>query len=220
VKPRPYPNTFVTQLNQPGACHVLYSSFRFAAFACLSLVCAALNISSVNAQQGPAEFSSLPCSTLALGPSDAISHVQRIYVFKGTEQTTQYKFFADDKCLKPLYSFVFKGKVELGQPVAGLADAVEAKVTFERVLFTLDSPRGQKDAATCADGKFDLGVQRDVSNAACLFMQPIQTCGLDYDIVRMKDGVATPGFRTANMCTPAGRPTKLQSVGASFLEQF
>jgi hypothetical protein len=172
------------------------------------------------AENGPVEFSSFPCSSLALGPTDAVSHVQRIYAFKGTEQTTQYKFFADDKCAKPLYSFVFKGKVEMGKPVAGLADTVEAKVTFEKVLFTVDSPRGLKDAAQCADGKFDVGVQRDVSDAACFFMQPIKACGFDYDIVKMKDGVATPGFRTANMCTPEGRPTKLQDVGANFVEQF
>jgi hypothetical protein len=170
--------------------------------------------------QGPAEFSSLPCPTLALGPTDAVSHVQRIYVFKGTEQTTQYKFFADATCTKPLYSFVFKGRVEMGQPVPALADTVEAKVTFERVLFTLDSPRGLKDAAACADGTFDLGVQRDVSDFTCMFMQPVKSCGFDYDIVRMKDGIATPGFRTANMCTPAGRPARLQAVGASFVEQF
>jgi hypothetical protein len=172
------------------------------------------------AENGPVEFSSLPCSSLALGPTDEVSHLQRIYAFKGTEQTTQYKFFADDKCAKPLYSFVFKGKVEMGKPVAGLADTVEAKVTFEKVLFTVDSPRGLKDSAQCADGKFDVGVQRDVSDAACFFMQPIKACGFDYDIVKMKDGVATPGFRTANMCTPEGRPTKLQDVGANFVEQF
>jgi hypothetical protein len=172
------------------------------------------------AQNGPVEFSSLPCSSLALGPTDDISHVQRIYAFKGTEQTTQYKFFADEKCTKPLHSFVFKGKVEMGKPVQGLADTVEAKVTFERVLFTVDSPRGLKSADGCADGKFDVGVQRDVSEAKCFFMQPIKSCGFDYDIVRIKDGIATPGFRTANMCMPEGRPTKLQNVGASFVEQF
>jgi hypothetical protein len=172
------------------------------------------------AQEGPVEFSSLPCSSLALGPTNEISHVQRIYAFKGTEQTTQYKFFADGKCTKPLHSFVFKGKVEMGNPVKGLADTVEAKVTFERVLFTVDSPRGLKSAAACSDGKFDVGVQRDVSEATCFFMQPIKSCGFDYDIVRIKDGIATPGFRTANMCTPDGRPKKLQDAGASFVEQF
>jgi hypothetical protein len=172
------------------------------------------------AQSGPAEFSSAPCSSLAIGPTQEISHVQRIYLFKGTEQTTQYKYFADAACTKPMYSFVFKGSVEMGKPVKGIADTTEAKVTFTRTLFTLDSPRGLIGAKSCADGKFDVGVQRDVSDATCLFMKPIKKCGFDYDIVRIKDGVAIPGFRTSNMCTPAGRPTKLQTVGAQFVEQF
>ncbi|MGL5837145.1 MAG: hypothetical protein ACRCY3_01440 [Sphingorhabdus sp.] len=173
-----------------------------------------------SAQNGPAEFSSAPCSSLAIGPTDEMFHVQRIYLFKGTEQTTQYKYFADPECTKPMYSFVFKGFVEMGQPVKGMADTVEAKVTFTQTLFTLDSPRGMSAAASCADGKFDVGVQRDVSDTTCLFMRPIKECGFDYDIVRMKDGIAIPGFRTVDMCTPAGRPTKLQSVGAKFVEQF
>jgi hypothetical protein len=179
-----------------------------------------LNSDRAYAQNGPAEFSSAPCSSLAIGPSEEISHVQRIYLFKGKIQTTQYKFFADGKCTKPLYSFVFKGTVEMGKPVSDMADTVEAKVTFKRILFTLDSPRGANAAKQCANGKFEIGVQRDVSNANCLFMQPVKRCGIDYDIVKIKDGIATPGFRTANMCTPAGRPSKLQSVGAQFSEQF
>jgi hypothetical protein len=171
-------------------------------------------------EKGASEFSSAPCSSLALGPTNEISHLQRIYLFKDTVQTTQYKFYADDKCTQPLYSFVFKGFVEMGKPVAALPDTVEVKVIFKRILFTLDSPRGAKAAAQCADGKFDVGVQRDVSKSECLFMKPIKSCGFDYDIVKIKDGVATPGFRTANMCKPSGRPTQLQGAGANFVQQF
>ncbi len=182
--------------------------------------CSLLGPDTASAQDGPTEFTSAPCSSVALGPGDEISHLVRIYLFKGTEQTTQYKFFADAQCTKPLYTFVFKGTVEMGDPVEGLKDTVDAKVTFERILFTLDSPRGAAAAAGCADGRFEVGVQRDVSDATCLFMKPVAECGFDYDIVQMKEGVAIPGFRTDNMCMPAGRPTTLQSVGAVFSEQF
>ncbi len=170
--------------------------------------------------QGPSEWTSAPCSSLALGPTEEISHLQRIYLLGSDGHTTQYKFFADSQCQKSLYSFVFKGKVEMGAPAAGVADAMQAKVSFERILFTLDSPRGATAASQCADGKFIVGVQRDVSDSNCLFMKSVKSCGFDYDIVRIKDGMATPGFRTADMCKPEGRPTKLQTVGAKFLEQF
>ncbi len=172
------------------------------------------------AQNGPSEWTSAPCTSLALGPTQDISHVQRIYLFGPQGHTTQYKFFADGQCRQPLYSFVFIGGVEMGGPVKDVADAVEAKVTFSKILFTLDSPRGAQAAKQCADGKFEVAVQRDVSGSSCLFMKPVQSCGVDYDIVKIKDGMATPGFRTADMCKPEGRPTKLQSVGANFLQQF
>ncbi len=119
-----------------------------------------------------------------------------------------------------MHSIVFKGKVETGAPAVGVADTIQAKVSFERILFTLDSPRGASAAALCADGKFTVGVQRDVSGSNCLFMKSVKFCGFDYDIVRIKDGMATPGFRTADMCKPEGRPTQLQTIGAKFLEQF
>ncbi|MGL4230165.1 MAG: hypothetical protein ACRDAM_06600 [Casimicrobium sp.] len=173
-----------------------------------------------SAPSGPSEWTSAPCTSLALGPTEEISHLQRIYLLGSAGHTTQYKFFADAQCTKPLYSFVFIGSVEMGAAVKGIADAVEAKVTFKRILFTLDSPRGEKAAKACADGKFEIGIQRDISNASCLFMKPVAACGVDYDIVKIKDGMATPGFRTSDMCKPEGRPTKLQTVGARFSEQF
>ena len=170
--------------------------------------------------QGPSEWTSAPCTSLALGPTQEISHLQRIYLLGADGHTTQYKFFADAQCLKPLYSFVFKGKVEMGAPAVGVADTMQARVSFERILFTLDSPRGASAAAQCADGKFTVGVQRDVSDSNCLFMKSVKSCGIDYDIVRIKDGMATPGFRTVDMCKPEGRPAQLQTIGAKFLEQF
>ena len=172
------------------------------------------------AQDGPTEFSSAPCSSLALGPTEDVVHLRRTYLLQGAKQTTRYRFFADEDCTRPMFTMVFQGGIELGDPVPGLDGTVAATVRFDRVLFTLDSPRGQDAAATCADGQFEVGIQRDVTEDGCLFMRPRSECGFDHDIVQIKDGVATPGFRTPNMCTDDGRPTQLQSAGATFVEQF
>ena len=172
------------------------------------------------AQPAPSEWSSAPCSTVALGPGTNLSNVQRTFFLAGKSNTIQYRFFADDKCTMGLFSIVFKGGVEIGKPVVGVEDAVEVKVGFDRVLFTLDSPRGGPAARGCGDGQFEVGVQRDVTESGCLFVKPKAACGIDYDIMKIKDGMATPGFRTANMCVPEGRPTALQSTGARFLQQF
>jgi hypothetical protein len=187
---------------------------------CAALMALASCASGAWAQDGSSEFSSAPCSSVKLGPTDEISHLQRIYLFKKAAQTIQYKFFADDKCTRPLYSFVFKGQVEMGPPVADVPGAAQAKLSFERILFTLDSPRGAKAAAQCGDGNFEVGVQRDVSDAKCLFMPSVKSCGVDFDIVKLKDGVITPGLRTADMCSAAGRPVQLQGAGAQFVEKF
>jgi hypothetical protein len=172
------------------------------------------------AQPAPSEWSSAPCSTVALGPGNNLSNIQRTFYLAGKNNTIQYRFFADDKCTQGLFSIVFKGPVEIGKPVAGVEGAVEVKVGFDRVLFTLDSPRGASAAKGCGDGAFEVGVQRDVTDGGCLFVKPKAACGVDHDIMKIKDGMATPGFRTADMCKPEGRPTSLQSVGAKFLQQF
>jgi hypothetical protein len=166
------------------------------------------------------EWSSAPCSSVALGPGQNVSHIQRIFLLAGKENTIQYKFFGDDKCVAGLFTIVIKGSVELGKPVTNVEGAVEVKVGFDRVFFTLDSPRGAPATRACADGKFEVGVQRDVTEAGCLFIKPKASCGVDYDIMKIKDGVATPGFRTGDMCKPEGRPTSLQSVGVKLIQAF
>jgi hypothetical protein len=166
------------------------------------------------------EWSSAPCSSVALGPSQNVSHIQRSFLLAGKENTIQYKFFGDDKCVASLFTIVIKGSVELGKPVANVEGAVEVKVGFDRVFFTLDSPRGAPATRACSDGKFEVGVQRDVTEAGCLFIKPKASCGVDYDIMKIKDGVATPGFRTGDMCKPEGRPTSLQSVGVKLIQAF
>jgi hypothetical protein len=166
------------------------------------------------------EWSSAPCSSVALGPSQNVSHIQRIFLLAGKENTIQYKFFGDDKCVASLFTIVIKGSVELGKPIASVEGAVEVKVGFDRVFFTLDSPRGAPATRACADGKFEVGVQRDVTEAGCLFIKPKASCGVDYDIMKIKDGMATPGFRTGDMCKPEGRPTSLQSIGVKLIQAF
>jgi hypothetical protein len=186
----------------------------------LFLMLGPLGASLVFAQAAPSEWSSAPCSTVALGPGTNLSNIQRTFNLAGKSNTIQYRFFADDKCTLGLFTFVLKGGIEIGKPVPDVEGAGEVIVGLERVLFTLDSPRGGPAAKGCGDGQFEVGVQRDVTESGCLFIKPKATCGVDHDIMKIKDGMATPGFRTANMCKPEGRPIALQAAGARFLQQF
>lgn len=188
--------------------------------ALMSLLASCLVAGPASAAAATTEWSSAPCSSVALGPGDAISHLQRIFLLGEPQYTIQYKFFADDQCLLPMYSVVLKGAARTTGPSATVADAIEVTVAIERLLFTLDSPRGAQGALACADGKFEVGVQRDVSEHACLHFQPRASCGVDYELVRIKDGSLTPGFRNANMCQPSGRPVRPQSDGVRLIGNF
>jgi hypothetical protein len=107
-----------------------------------------------------------------------------------------------------------------GRP-STVASVLPKYASFDSLrMKTLDSPRGAPATRACADGKFEVGVQRDVTDAGCLFIKPKASCGVDYDIMKIKDGVATPGFRTGDMCKPEGRPTTLQSVGVKLIQAF
>jgi hypothetical protein len=179
-----------------------------------------LSVSTFAQTPSMTEWTSAPCSSVALGPTQNVSHVQRIFLLGGKDNTIQYKFFGDDKCVAGLFTITIKGSVELGKPVPNVEGAVEVRVGFDRVLFTLDSPRGGPATKGCADGNFEVGVQRDVTEAGCLFIKPKASCGVDYDIMKIKDGIAIPGFRTGDMCKPEGRPTTLQAVGVKLLQSF
>jgi hypothetical protein len=160
------------------------------------------------------QWSSAPCTSLALGPGKEISHLRRLYLLRGDTHVTRYHFFIDTKCTLPLFSFHLSGRALLGSKVSSLIDTREVNVYFDRVLFTADAPEAIALASQCADGKFEVGVQRDVTETGCLFLKPKAQCGIDHDLVQIRKGVLTPGFRTGDMCKPAGRPTRLQSIGA------
>jgi hypothetical protein len=163
------------------------------------------------------QWSSAPCTSLALGPGKEISHIRRIYLLRGETHITRYHFFTDAKCIRPFFSFHLSGRALLGREVSRLVDTREAEVYFDRVLFTADAPEAIALASQCADGKFEVGVQRDVTETGCLFLKPKAQCGIDHDLVQIRKGILTPGFRTVDMCTPEGRPTRLQSIGAQLV---
>ncbi|MES2017504.1 MAG: hypothetical protein V4484_13505 [Pseudomonadota bacterium] len=186
----------------------------------LFLLSSVLSPSHAAPQNSVSEWSSGACSSVAIGPGDELSHLQRVYLVGQPGLSIQHKYYADALCKLPLYTLVIQGRAEPAGEGRDYADHVAVKVTLDRVLFTLDSPRGATLAKSCADGVFEVGVQRDVSDSACLFMKPKARCGTDFDIVKIKDGVMTTGFRTADMCSAQGLPTRLQSAGAAYVEQF
>ncbi|MEO5730153.1 MAG: hypothetical protein ABI134_20110, partial [Byssovorax sp.] len=65
--------------------------------------------------------------------------------------------------------------------------------------------------AGCGEGPYTLGEPVVTSKTGCLFLKPITACPADYDITKIEDDRFYNGVRTADMCTPAGRPTALNT---------
>jgi hypothetical protein len=168
----------------------------------------------------PLHFRTASCDTLVIAPNTPPSHIRRDFLIypKVGRHNVVYSYFADDKCSKPLMTFNLSGRVTNGEPVANIPGANKANVYFDRVLVTPESPAGVALVKSCGKGRWEVGVQKDVTKTGCLLIYPKATCGVDMDIVRVVDGVLTPGVRKQNMCTEAGRPTELQAVGAPIVQ--
>jgi hypothetical protein len=164
----------------------------------------------------PLHFRTASCDTLVIAPNTPPSHIRRDFLIypKLGRHNVVYSYFADDKCNKPLMTFNLSGRVTNGDAVASIPGANKANVYFDRVLVTAESPEGVALVKACGKGRWEVGVQKDVTKTGCLLIKPKASCGVDMDIVRVADGVLTPGVRKENMCTEAGRPTELQAVGA------
>jgi Adenomatosis polyposis coli down-regulated 1 len=168
----------------------------------------------------PLHFRSATCETLALIPGEPLSHVIRDFLIypKLGRHNVVYHYFDDAECKKPLMTFNADGRVKSGDAVANIPGATKTDVYFDRVLVTAESPKGVSQVEKCGKGNWEVGVQQDVTETGCLLIYPKAGCGVDMDIVKVADGVLTPGVRTENMCTEAGRPTELQSSGAPIVQ--
>jgi hypothetical protein len=168
----------------------------------------------------PLHFRSASCDTLVIAPNTPPSHIRRDFLIypKLGRHNVVYSYFADAKCKKPLMTFNLSGRVTSGEALANIPGAIKTDVYFDRVLVTPESPQGVALVEKCGKGGWEVGVQQDVTETGCLLIYPKASCGVDMDIVKVANGVLTPGVRKQNMCTEAGRPTKLQSIGAPMVK--
>ena len=172
------------------------------------------------ANSAPLHFRTASCDTLVIAPNTPPSHIRRDFLIypKEGRHNVVYSYFADAKCNKPLMTFNMSGRVTSGEAIANIPGAIKTDVFFDRVLVTPESPQGVALVEKCGKGGWEVGVQQDVTETGCLLIQPKASCGVDMDIVRVAKGVLTPGVRKENMCTEAGRPTKLQAIGAPMVK--
>lgn len=161
----------------------------------------------------PAHYRSPGCDNVALGPDDRLVAIQRDYLVWPGKHSTRYTFFADDRCRIGLFTFQLEGRSRT-RGTASVPGAVAVDVHFDRVLLTVHAYEALPQVAACGSKRWQVGVQQDVTRTGCLFIKPRRSCGIDHDILAIDEERMVPGFRTADMCRPEGRPARLQTAPA------
>lgn len=161
------------------------------------------------------EWDSGPCSRLVSGPGDDARFMRRRYLFTETAYSVRYTYFADEGCVRPLFTAHLSGRYALGETPAATPTARAADVYLDRVLLTVEAPELLPRVEGCGSRPWEVGVQQDVTEKGCLGFKPKAQCGVDHDLSSIAGGVFHGGFRTADTCTPAGRPTRVQSTGGA-----
>ena len=138
--------------------------------------------------------------------------------YEDKDQGPQPRFtvtvYSDAKCTMPSYAIGDEATQEVGAAIASIPGAYEYNVLYKRVFATAFDASGAAllQGAHCGTTPYTLRVEKDVSATGCLYFPALSTCSADYDIVKVDGDHLYNGVRSgADMCTPAGRPTALNS---------
>ncbi|MEZ4307488.1 MAG: hypothetical protein R3F14_05510 [Polyangiaceae bacterium] len=153
-----------------------------------------------------------PCSPVPDSDPPAFS----VYEVKnnGETGTFRYGMYADEGCTVPLVDFILESKQEVGAALPDIGDDVyELNVYYKKLTATphVDGYAQALQGAGCGTGPYAVGTPVDFSDTGCFFFKPIAACEADYDIMKIDADRFYNGVRTADMCTPDGRPTQLNA---------
>jgi hypothetical protein len=146
--------------------------------------------------------------------SDPPAFFQLEVVNNGERGTFRYSEFSDASCAMPLLDLVLESRQEIGAALPSVGPSVyELNIYYEKQTATahVQPVADAMMAAGCGSGPLTLGEPMDTAQTGCFILKPIKTCPADYDITKIEDDKFYNGVRTADMCTPAGRPTALNT---------
>lgn len=127
----------------------------------------------------------------------------------------EYALFGDAACSFPLASFRIESDLGVGRELPAIGSGVyELDVTYRKLTATpfVDGFAQAFGQAGCGTGTWQTGVGQDVSGTGCFTFKPLAACPADYDVARVDGDTFFNGARDADMCVPAGRPTRLSPV--------
>jgi len=152
---------------------------------------------------------------------DEVNKLFGSYVFElhANQWTHTFTASADAAGQQKLFSYrVAASGYKLGNPVAGVANAVEGD--FERGSFFMTafdaSMAGMFKQANCGNGDWKLGEEQDVTAKGCAFIPSKTACPKELDIVVFDGKTLAFGDRSGAMCA-LPRPAKASK--ASFVKK-
>jgi len=117
--------------------------------------------------------------------------------------------YADANGQFPLFRIDYEGPYEITGPSSVLPGAFNGTFAFaEKHLTLLTDDPAVIEGLGFQDCGLQLGIKTDVSEMGCSFVESVEECPADYDLISIEDGILYPGRRTDNMCEPEGRPTQ------------
>lgn len=113
--------------------------------------------------------------------------------------------FADSAMSIPLFTLDFEGPYEITEESEMLSGSYNGTFQFASKHFTTFIDPVNLGLENCG---LTVGVKKDVSNQDCAWLESIEHCPADYDLISFENEQLIPGMRTGNMCEPTGRPTE------------
>lgn len=112
--------------------------------------------------------------------------------------------FADEARTMPLFTLELTGPYEITGASEVLAGAYNGTFFFDEKHFT---PHVDPALLGLGDCGLSVEVRSDITDLECAWLESVEHCPADYDLVSIEGNVLFPGQRTADMCSPEGRPT-------------
>lgn len=140
----------------------------------------------------------------------SIIYLERRFVFDDARWQLQLTTHADPACSVGLLRVDVGGEYALEGHSQAVPEALAARFGRDalRVTPLAAGLVGVLTDARCGTSEWRLGQAQDTRDG-CLFLPSLSKCPAEYDLVRKQDDRLWFGQRTGDLCTPEGRPGRL-----------
>lgn len=154
-------------------------------------------------------WASAGCETMRTGDGD--SHLKRRLRLDDADWRLTLDFYHDEGCTEQAFTVDVEGPYDIGPKAMHPRDATTARFDLRKLVLTPRSERHRAafEQARCAGGGWEIGQGKEVTEIGCLGLVPTKsTCPVEFDIVRIEDGMLRLGDRSEGLCETERYPTR------------